>query len=66
MAQDPGVPEPHNEPKTDPHERRRRLGVTEPEIADAQPDTEQLGIEINNAIERPQEGQPAQPGGSAH
>ncbi len=55
MPQDIGVPEPRKEPKTDPHERRRELGVAEPEGADAQPDTEQLGIEIDNAIERPQD-----------
>ena len=55
MAEDISVPEPRNEPKTDPHERRRKLGVAEPEIAEARPDTEQLGIEIDNAIERPRD-----------
>lgn len=46
---------------------RRKLGVTAPERpvkstrTDDTPDQE--GIEIDNAIERPQQGQPGQPGG---
>lgn len=48
------------------HQDRRETGVAKPERADAghstgdTPDNE--GIEIDNAIERPQEGQPGQPG----
>lgn len=41
-----------------------KRGKVEPDRpVDPQPDCDQLGIEIDNAIERPQEGQPGQPGG---
>ena len=49
-----------------PHQDRRESGVARPERPepfDAAEDTpDQEGIEIDNAIERPQEGQPGQPG----
>jgi hypothetical protein len=49
-----------------PRQGQRKLGVAAPERpvnssrTDDAPDQE--GIEIDNAIERPQEGQPGQPG----
>jgi hypothetical protein len=52
-------------PRETSHDRRK-LGVAAPERpvnssrTDDTPD--QQGIEIDNAIERPQEGQPGQPG----
>ena len=49
-----------------PHQDRREAGVAKPERADGGRATEDMpdneGIEIDNAIERPQEGQPGQPG----
>jgi hypothetical protein len=61
MTKDARAPEPRNEPKTDPHPTRRVLGTVRPERP--RPQDEDEGIEIDNAIERPQEGQPGQPGG---
>ena len=50
-----------------PHQDRREAGVARPERAGAARSTDETpdneGIEIDNAIERPQEGQPGQPGG---
>jgi len=49
-----------------PHRDRREAGVARPEAirpADPTSDTpDHDGIEIDNAIERPQDGQPGQPG----
>lgn len=46
---------------------RRKLGVATPERPVNSPRTDdtpdQQGIEIDSAIERPQDGQPGQPGG---
>lgn len=64
MAKEIGVPEPNTEPKTDPHPSRRALGRVEPERPAPDEFDEQLGIETDNAIEWPQEGQPGQPGGN--
>jgi len=51
-------------PKDGPMQGRRESGVAKPEPI-ARPDGESAdneGIEIDNAIERPQEGQPGQRG----
>jgi hypothetical protein len=47
-----------------PHPERRTRGVATPERPGHRTDDtpEQQGIETDNAIERPQEGQPGQPG----
>lgn len=54
-------------PADGPMQERRKCGVAEPERPAKSSRTEntsdQQGIEIDSAIERPQEGQPGQPGG---
>jgi hypothetical protein len=56
-------------PADGPMQERRKSGVAAPERLVNSPRTDdtpdQQGIEIDNAIERPQEGQPGQPGGKA-
>jgi hypothetical protein len=53
-------------PADGPMQERRKSGVAAPErpVHSARTDDtpDQQGIEIDNAIERPQEGQPGQPG----
>ncbi len=58
MAKDVQTPAPQSEPRIDPS--RRVLGKAAPELP--QPEEEDLGIEIDNAIERPREGQPGERG----
>lgn len=56
----------HKNPADGPMQDRRQFGVVAPErprANDPASDTpDQDGIETDNAIERPQEGQPGQPG----
>lgn len=56
--------------KDELREQRRELGVSQPERPrpdDPAGDTpDQDGIEIDNAIERPQDGQPGQPGAKVY
>ena len=54
------APEPHEQPRTDPNSARRTLGAVEPE--QSEPQDEDLGIEIDNAIERPRDGHPGERG----
>jgi hypothetical protein len=60
MAKDVQTPAPQKAPHGDPNPSRRTLGKAEPEHS--QPEDEDLGIEIDNAIERPREGQPGERG----
>ncbi len=62
MAKDNGAP--RHEPQTDPNPSRRVIGEVMPE--QPQPEEEDVGIEIDNAIERPREGQPGQRSGKAN
>ena len=55
-----------NNPADGPMQDRREIGVAKPErpkVGDPASETpDHDGIEIDNAIERPQDGQPGQPG----